>query len=70
MKGTEQFKQTIKAYLDRRAIEDELFTSRYMNPQKNIDDCVTYILNRVRESGMNGFTDDEVYSMAIHYYPN
>ncbi len=68
MKGTEHFKAVIKNYLDKRAKEDPMFTVTYANPLKNIDDCITYILNTVRSSGKNGFTDDEVYSMAVHYY--
>ena len=40
----------------------------YRKEGKNIDDCVTYILNEVQRSGCNGFTDGEVYSMAVHYY--
>ena len=35
---------------------------------KNIDDCVTYILNYVQKSGCNGFTDGEIYGQAVHYY--
>ncbi|MBP9481471.1 MAG: hypothetical protein KBF15_08460, partial [Parabacteroides sp.] len=42
---------------------------QYSKPEKNIDDCVTYILNEVKKSGCNGFADDEIYSMAVHYYP-
>jgi len=68
MKSTEHFKNTIKAYLDKRANEDELFAIAYAKPNKNIDDCITYIFNTVKKSGCNGFTDDEVYSMAVHYY--
>ena len=68
MKSTEHFKNTIKAYLDKRASEDELFAIAYAKPNKNIDDCITYIFNTVKKSGCNGFTDDEVYSMAVHYY--
>ena len=66
--GTEHFKQTIKSYLDGRAQADTLFGARYGNPKKNIDDCCTYIMNQVQRSGCNGFTDDEIYSMAVHYY--
>jgi hypothetical protein len=68
MKSTEIFKRTIQTYLEQRAASDELFAVAYRKPQKNIDDCITYILNTVRKSGCNGFTDDEVYSMAVHYY--
>ena len=68
MKGTEHFKNTIKAYLDNRASEDELFAATYAKQNKNIDACIAYIFNEVRKSGCNGFADDEIYSMAVHYY--
>jgi len=66
--ATDYFKVTIQNYLQQRAQEDELFAPVFANPKKNIDDCVTYILNTVQKSGVNGFTDDEIYSMALHYY--
>lgn len=44
------------------------FAPRYANPKKNIDDCCTFIINQVRQSGCNGFADEEIYSMALHYY--
>ncbi len=68
MKTTDYFKQTIQTYLENRAATDELFAARYTDPKKNIDDCTTYILNQVRASGCNGFADEEIYSMALHYY--
>ena len=55
-------------YLEQRAAEDALFAKKYRNPAKNIDDCVTYILNYVQKSGCNGFTDGEIYGQAVHYY--
>ena len=66
MNGTEHFKETIKAYLDERARTDELFRAKYENTTRTIDDVVTYILNQVKASGCNGFTDNEIYSMAVH----
>ena len=68
MKATDHFKTVIQVYLDQRAEYDELFATSYRNPDKNIDDCVTYILNEVQRSGCNGFADDEIFSMAMHYY--
>ena len=68
MKGTDHFKRTIQKYLEQRAEEDALFAKSYRNPAKNIDDCVTHILNYVQKSGCNGFTDGEIYGQAIHYY--
>ena len=66
MKGTEQFNQSIKAYLDKRAIEDMLFAKKYIESTRTIDEVVTYILNQVKASGCSGFSDDEIYGMAVH----
>lgn len=68
MNGTSHFKRTIEAYLAQRAAEDTLFAATYKKPNKNIDDCITYILNEVKRSGCNGFTDGEIFSMAVHFY--
>lgn len=67
-KGTRTFNDTIKAYLEERAENDALFAVKFANPSKSVEDCVTYILNQVQKSGCNGFTDAEVYGMAIHFY--
>ncbi len=68
MNSTNHFKQTIQNHLEERALNDELLAVSFRKPNKSIDDCITYILNTVQASGCNGFTDDEVYSMAVHYY--
>lgn len=68
MKATEHFKQTIKAYLDERAKNDELFAVSYARENKNMDDCVTFILNQVKRSKCMGLTDEEVYSLAVHFF--
>ena len=68
MKSTDAFKETIKSYIESRAKSDILFAPKFENPAKNIDDCVTYILNTVQKSDCNGFADDEIFSMAVHYY--
>lgn len=62
------FKQTIKAYLDKCAEEDALFAVSYAKTGKNLDDCCTYILNAVQKSGCNGFADEEIHSLALHYW--
>ncbi len=69
MKATDHFKNTIKAYLDQRAEIDLLFSFRYSLPEKKLEDCITYILNQVQKSGCNGFHDDEIFGMAVHFYP-
>ena len=68
MSGTEQFTRTISDYLNLRAATDPLFAPNLAKPHKNIEDCITYILKQVQQSGCNGFEDDEIYSMAVHYY--
>ena len=55
-------------YLEQRAEEDALFAKNYRNPAKNIDDSETYILNYVKKSGCNCFTDGEIFGQAVHYY--
>lgn len=62
MKVSEQFKSTIKAYLDNMAAVDSLFAPVYQKTTKNIDDCITYILNQVKKSGCCGFSDDEIFA--------
>lgn len=68
MKGTMSFQDTIRTYLDNMAESDALFAVKYANPSKSMDDCVTYILNQVQKSGCNGFEDDEIFGMAVHYW--
>lgn len=67
-KYTENFKKTILAKLRQIAADDPLFAKSFSKKEKNIDDCINYILNTVHKSGVQGFTDDEVYAMAVHYY--
>ena len=67
-KGTRAFNETIRAYLEERAENDPLFAVKFANPSKSVEECVTYILNSVHKSGCNGFEDDEIFGMAVHYY--
>jgi len=69
------FEQTIKAYLDKRAAEDEQFAKSYAKPSKSIEECCKYIEAEVcdlvaNKSGAQsyGMTDEEVYGLAVHYY--
>lgn len=68
MKASIHFQTEIQNYLEQRAEYDELFARSYRNPLKNIEDCITYILNYVQKSGCNGFSDDEIFGQAVHYY--
>lgn len=67
-KGTDTFKTAIQNYLEYRAATDELFAPLFANPNKSIDECCKYIICEVHKSGMNGFDDDEIFGMAVHYY--
>lgn len=68
MKSTEAFKEVIKNYLEDRAAKDELFAKMYANESKSLDNCINYIFKTVKQSGCNGFADEEIFSMALHYY--
>ena len=68
MSGTEHFTCTIAEYLNLRAATDPLFAPNLAKPHKNIEDCITYILKQVQQSACNSLEDDEIYSMAVHYY--
>lgn len=62
-------KDIVKAYLDNRAKEDPLFAEAYSKPNKNIDQCWTYIMGEARKRGNSVcMTDDEVFGLAVHYY--
>jgi hypothetical protein len=68
MKGTDTFKKVIENYLIDRAIQDPIFAATLEKPNKSVDDCITYILNTVKASGNNGFEDEEIFGMAVHYF--
>ena len=68
MQATDLFKSTIESYLRVRANTDELFAKSFAKEGKTIDSCVNYIINQVKKSGCCGFADEEIYSMAVHYY--
>ena len=68
MKGSEAFEITIETYLKEKAKSNLLFLRTFRKPNKNIKDCITYILNTVKTSGSAGFDDVEIFNMATHYY--
>lgn len=68
MKGTEHFKKAIKAYLDERAGSDALFAASYAKEGKNLEDCITYIINQVKASGCCGWERNEIFGLAVDYY--
>ena len=68
MKGTEHFKRAVKAYLDERAESDALFAASYAKEGKNLEDCITYIINQVKASGCCGWERNEIFGLAVDYY--
>ena len=67
-KSVDFFKKVIQEYLEQRASADELFAITYKKENKNIDDCAKYIINEVQKSNRIAFENDEIYSLAVHYY--
>lgn len=68
MKTSNAFKETIKAYLDKRASQDELFAVTYKKENKNLDECCNYVMKCAKDGGCAGYSDDEVFGWAVHYY--
>lgn len=65
------FEQTIKAYLDKRAKEDALFAETYKKEGKSIKECCKYIISQAKKQRENECAilhDEEVFSLAVHYY--
>ena len=67
-KVSDPFRNVVLTELTKRAANDPLFAITFQKENKNIGDCITYILNTVQQSGISGFTDDEIFGMATHYY--
>lgn len=68
MKSTENFKEVINQHLQGVAANDLLFAETLKKQNKSIDECINYILGTVQKSGCNGFEDQEIFAMAVHYY--
>lgn len=68
MKASNPFKEAIKAYLDQRAANDELFAATYQKENKNLEECCNYVMQRAKSEGCVGYTDEEVFGWAVHYY--
>lgn len=66
--STDKFKATIKAYLDKKAEQDELFKGNYSKPNKSIEECCSYIIQEVQKAGICGWSNGEIFGMAIKYY--
>ena len=65
------FKQTIKAHLDKMAQQDFAFAERYKSEKKSLDQCCKYIMSEAKKQAKNGCAaveDSIVYGWAVHYY--
>ena len=65
------FKEIIKAHLDKMAQQDFTFAERYKDEKKSLDECVKYITAEAKKQAKNGcaaIEDAVVYGWAVHYY--
>ena len=63
-----QFQQAILNEMVERAKTDEQLAAGMARTDKNIENCCQYILTEVKKTGREGFADDEIFGMAVHYY--
>ena len=79
MKSTDFFKKIIKQYLEQMASIDNRFAAKFDTNKKSIDECCNYIIGEISKDINSdektksgncciGINDDEVYSLAVHYY--
>lgn len=68
MKSSENFIEAICNYLDSRAKSDNLFAIHYADPSKSLSECCQFILNEVKRQGVSVMTNDEIFSLATHYW--
>ena len=68
MKGTRAFQDTIAQYLMGRAENDPILAIKLANPSKTMEQCCQYIISQVKKSGCCGFSDDEIYGWAMHFW--
>ena len=75
-----EIRQAISMYLTAKAYNDPEFKTKFENPNKNLDECVTYItysmyckVKQAAEEGKERMavcipSDDEIFALAEHYY--
>lgn len=68
MNGTQAFQDTIAQYLMGRAEKDPMFAVKLANPSKTMEQCCQFIIGEVKKSGCCGFTDDEIFGWAMHFW--
>ena len=65
------FKEIIKAHLDKMAQQDFAFAERYKLESKSLDRCISYIKAEAKKQAKNGcaaIQDEVVFGWAVHYY--
>lgn len=75
-----EIRQAISMYLTAKAYNDPEFKVKFENPNKNLDECVTYITycmyTKVKDANGNDRmavcvpSDDEIFALAELYYMN
>ncbi|MDR6845645.1 Cas9 inhibitor AcrIIA9 family protein [Flavobacterium granuli] len=68
MKASDPFKSILENYLQETALSDTAFASSLSKVSKNIDNCLNYIFNEVKKTGLCAFADSEIYALAVKYY--
>lgn len=65
-KNVDKVKEVIKAHLDAMAQKDACFAERYANHDKNIDECMDYILGEARKRGRTVYMSDQEFLVWRH----
>ena len=62
------FFDSMESFIMQKMDANDLFAKKVCNPKKNIEDCITYVINTIEKSRDKGWCDNDVYSLAVHYY--
>ena len=62
------FFDSMESFIRQKMDANDLFAKKVCNPKKNIEDCITYVINTIEKSRYKGLCDNDVYSLAVHYY--
>lgn len=66
----EAYKKRILQFLAERAKTDPLVASGCKDENKNIDDCIKYVIEQARKQAVNNcafIEDEEVFGWVVHY---
>ena len=62
------FFDSMESFIRQKMDANDLFAKKVCNPKKNIEDCITYVINTIEKSRYKGVCDNDVYALAVHYY--